>query len=178
MMSDAQEIGRELLRVSRRTLQTNLSKIEQAVARLTDEQVWAREHDAENAVGNLLLHLAGNVRQWIIVGVGGGDDRRDRDAELAQRDLVPAPYLLARLHATIEEADRVLDAVEPETLLAKRSIQVYEVTVLHAIHHCVEHFSGHTGQILWAVKRMTGKDLGFYGYLRAGGSPPPERREP
>lgn len=164
-MSTESAVSHEFLRVSRRELQTNLGKIEECVARLTPEQVWARRHDNENSVGNLLLHLAGNVRQWIIAGVGGIADDRDRDAEFAQRESLPTEDLLANLRQTLEEADAVLAKSDGMDLTTKRRIQVFEVTLLQAIYHCVEHFSGHTGQIIWVAKNMSGEEMGFYRYL-------------
>ncbi len=164
-MSTAAAFSHEFLRVSRRELQANLGKIEKSVARLTQDQVWARRHENENSVGNLLLHLAGNVRQWIISGVGGVSDDRDRDSEFAQRESLPTDDLLARLRQTIEEADAVLAQADGMDLLEKRRIQVFDVTLMQAIYHCVEHFSGHTGQIIWVAKNVSGEEMGFYRYL-------------
>ena len=164
-MSTAAAFSHEFLRVSRRELQTNLGKIEKSVARLTQDQVWARRHKNENSAGNLLLHLAGNVRQWIISGVGGVSDDRDRDSEFAQRESLPTDEVLARLRQTIEEADEVLAQADGLDLLEKRRIQVFDVTLMQAIYHCVEHFSGHTGQIIWVSKNVSGEGMGFYRYL-------------
>jgi len=158
-------LAEEFLRNSRQELRTRRERIETCLRKLTEEQIWARRHENENAIGNLVLHLCGNVRQWIIGGVGGATDQRDRDAEFARREPLPAEDLLSRLRRTLDEADRVLEGVGPEGLLSKRRIQVYEVTVLHAIYHVAVHFSEHTGQIIWATKGLTGEDLGFYGYL-------------
>lgn len=158
-------LGAEFLRDSRKELRTRRERIEACVRKLTQEQIWTRRHENENAIGNLVLHLCGNVRQWIISGVGGAADQRDRDAEFARREPLAAEELLSRLRQTLDEADRVLERVSPADLLTKRKIQVYEVTVLHAIYHVAVHFSEHTGQIIWATKGLTGEDLGFYGYL-------------
>jgi uncharacterized damage-inducible protein DinB len=158
-------IAEEFLRVSRRQLQKRANRIEFCVGKLNDAQLWHRLHENENAVGNLVIHLAGNVRQWIICGVGGAEDRRDRAAEFARRDPLPAADILERLRSTLEEADAVLARLDASALLTRRKIQVYDVTVLEAVFHVVEHFAEHTGQIIWATKRMTGEDLGFYGYL-------------
>lgn len=158
-------VAQEFLRDSRKELRTRRERIESCVRKLTQEQLWIRRHENENAIGNLVLHLCGNVRQWIISGVGGAADQRDRDAEFARRDPLSTEDLLLRLRQTLDEADRVLERVSPEDLLSKRKIQVYEVTVLHAIYHVAVHFSEHTGQIIWATKGLTGEDLGFYGYL-------------
>jgi uncharacterized damage-inducible protein DinB len=148
------------------------------VRKLTAEQIWARRHENENAIGNLVLHLCGNVRQWIICGVGGAVDQRDRDAEFARREPLETEELLSQLRATLDEADGVLERLRPEDLVSKRKIQVYDVSVLHAIYHVAVHFSEHTGQIIWATKGLTGEDLGFYGYLNqkkgtAAGTPEP-----
>ncbi len=161
----ATALAEEFLHNSRRELHTRGERIETCVRKLTMEQIWTRRHENENAIGNLVLHLCGNVRQWILCGVGGAEDRRDRDAEFARREPLGAEELLSRLRETLAEADRVLERLTPQDLLSERKIQVYEVTVLHAVHHVVVHFSEHTGQILWATKGMTGEDLGFYAYL-------------
>jgi len=162
-------IGAEFVRVSRRELATSFKKIESATARLPEEEVWRRRHEGENSVGNLLLHLEGNVRQWILGGIAGHDDHRERDSEFAQREAIPADELLERLSRTLEEADAVIAGLTDEQLMETKTIQGYELTVLRAVYHVVEHFGGHTGQILWAVKNRTGQDLGFYAHLAGGG---------
>jgi len=171
-MATAAALTHEFLRISRREFQTNLEKIEKAAAKLTVEQVWARKHEQENSIGNLLLHLAGNVRQWIICGVGGVADDRDRDAEFDQRESIEPEKLLNRLRETLQEADSTLAAAEDLDLLEKRRIQVFEVTLMQAIYHCVEHFAGHAGQIIWVAKNVSGEDMGFYRYLQGPNRPP------
>jgi len=140
-------------------------RIETCLTALSDRQIWARGGDNENAVGNLVLHLAGNVRQWIVSGVGGQPDSRQRDGEFDARGGVPATELLASLRKTVEEAAAIIGKVTPEQLIEPRTIQGYQVTVLEAIAHVVEHFSMHTGQIIFATKMLTGADLGFYRHL-------------
>ncbi|HTB13676.1 MAG TPA: DinB family protein [Bryobacteraceae bacterium] len=154
----------EFLRFSSEKLTELLARIETCVAKLTQEQIWMRVTENENAIGNLLLHLSGNVRQWIICGVGGAEDRRDRDTEFDSRSGEDA---LDRLRSTVAEAVEVLKALPHASLQEKRHIQKHwDLTVLEAIYHVVEHFSMHTGQIIFATKLLTGSDLGFYGYLR------------
>jgi uncharacterized damage-inducible protein DinB len=156
----------EFLRFSCEKLTQLNQRIEICVGKLTAEQVWARGAANENAVGNLVLHLAGNVRQWIVSGVGGAPDRRDRDSEFEAQS---GENILVRLRLTVEEAVAVLAALPHEKLGERRTIQKhYEVTMLEAIYHVVEHFSMHTGQIMFATKLLTGEDLGFYGYLKSG----------
>jgi uncharacterized damage-inducible protein DinB len=158
----------EFLKFSCEKLTELLARIETCAAKLTPEQIWMRGAENDNAVGNLMLHLAGNVRQWIICGVGGAEDHRDRDSEFDARAGSDA---LDRLRATVVEAVEVLRALPHEKLGERRSIQKHwNLTVLEAIYHVVEHFSMHTGQIIFATKLLTGADLGFYGYLRAAKS--------
>jgi uncharacterized damage-inducible protein DinB len=142
------------------------SRIETCLGTLNQDEVWARGGDHENAMGNLVLHLSGNLRQWIVSGVGGQPDIRDRDAEFSAQGGVSVSDLVQLLRATVEEAVAVLDAVRAERLMERIVVQKYEVTVLEAIYHVVEHFSMHTGQIIFATKMLTGSDLGFYRHLR------------
>ena len=164
--SDA--VASEFVRLSRRQLRQYVERIESCLDKLTLEQIWSREHEAENAVGNLVLHLAANVRQWIVSGVGGAPDSRDRDGEFTRREPLAAGELFGTLRSAVEEADAVMAGLSSDDLLSTRKIQVYELRVLHAIYHVVWHFAEHTGQIIWATKRMTGEDLQFYGYLSTG----------
>ncbi len=153
----------EFLKFSCEKLTELNGRIEACVAKLTLEQIWMRGAENDNAVGNLMLHLAGNVRQWIICGVGGAEDRRDRDSEFAARSGNDA---LDRLRATVVEAVEVMKTLPHASLQEKRMIQKHwDLTVLEAIYHVVEHFSMHTGQIIFATKLLTGADLGFYSYL-------------
>lgn len=156
----------DFLGFSARKLAQLSSRIEDCLRRLTPEQVWSRAGDNQNAVGNLVLHLSGNVRQWIVSGVGGAADVRDRDAEFAARGGAPAADLAALLSSTVGEAAAILDGLAPGRLTERLRIQGYDVTVLEAIYACVEHFSHHTGQILYATKLFSGADLGYYAHLR------------
>jgi uncharacterized damage-inducible protein DinB len=158
----AKTIDRIFLEHSIEKLREYESRIATCVAKLNPEQIWARGAEQENAVGNLVLHLCGNVRQWIVSGVGAQPDVRDRDSEFAARGGVAAPELMGRLDATVEEAAEVIGRVTAEQLLAPLLVQGYDVKVMEAIYHVVEHFSMHTGQILFATKMLTGEDLGFY----------------
>lgn len=142
-------------------------RIETCLGKLTPEQIWSRGSEQENAVGNLVLHLCGNVRQWIIAGVGGAPDIRQRDAEFDTRGGESTSELVARLRGVIDEAGRVIDAVPASRLSEQICVQGYDIPVLEAIYHVVEHFSGHTGQIIFATKMLTSEDLGFYRHLRA-----------
>jgi uncharacterized damage-inducible protein DinB len=148
-----------------RKLEQFLERIGECVAKLNDEQIWRRSTNHENAVGNLMLHLSGNMRQWIIAGIGGQPDTRVRDREFAARgDMTPAE-LMQRLESTVSEAVAVLRAVTPDRLMETYQPQKYRVTIMEGIYHVVEHFAQHTGQIVFATKLLTGQDLGFYKHL-------------
>jgi len=146
-------------------LAENVDRIEACLAELPPLSLWARESENENAVGNLLLHLDGNVRQWILSGVGTAPDTRDRPSEFSARSGAHASVLFSKLRHTVDEAVDLIRALPHRRLTGQVCIQGYDTTVLSAIFHVVEHFSGHTYQIILLTKRFTGKDLGFYGYL-------------
>jgi uncharacterized damage-inducible protein DinB len=138
-----------------------LPKIELASGKMTDKQMWWRANEESNSVGNLLLHLAGNVRQWIICGIGGAEDLRHRQAEFDQRGDASPQELLSNLRKTVEEACRILENLKTDSLLEKRLIQGRETTVLSAVYHVIEHFSMHAGQIVFAAKIFQG-EMNFY----------------
>ena len=146
-------------------LAENLDRIEACLTDLPPGSLWVRDSENENAIGNLLLHLDGNVRQWILSGVGVVPDTRDRGREFSARTGADAPVLFAQLHDTVDEAVNLIRSLPHHRLREELCIQGYDTTVLSAIFHVVEHFSGHTYQIILLTKRFTGKDLGFYGYL-------------
>jgi len=149
-----------------------MPRIREAVALLNEEEIWWRPNEASNSIGNLLLHLSGNVRQWIVWGVGGVPIERNRQAEFTERVRVPADELMTRLTLAVEEALGVLSEVSEESLLETRMVRGREVSGLYAIYHVVEHFSMHTGQILLIAKHLLDRDLGFS--RTEDGDPPPQ----
>jgi len=150
---------------SARKLGQYLERIEVCLGRLNDDQIWSRGHESENSIGNLCLHLAGNVRQWILCGIGGEEDHRQRDAEFAAAGGHDRDELLGDLRATVEQACVLIRTLTSERLEERVTIQNYPVTVLEGVYHVVEHFSHHAGQILFATKAMLGEHLGFYRHL-------------
>lgn len=154
------DITQPFLAESRRFLTADyLPKIERSLADLSDEEIWWRPNEASNSIGNLILHLCGNVRQWIVGGIGGRHEARDRQSEFDQRKPIARDELLARLRGVLAEADDVLGRVTADELVRRRHIQEYDVTGLEAIYHVVEHFSMHTGQIIYISKLRGGRDL-------------------
>lgn len=157
------DAGRAFIDRSRRYLSEDyLPRIRTALAVLAPEDLWWRPNEASNSAGNLLLHLAGNARQWIVSGVGGEADLRRRDEEFSPTGGLDTEEALAVLEEAVRDVDRVLARLEPTALGEPRRIQGRDVTVLDAVYHVVEHFSMHTGQILYLAKLRTGKDLGLW----------------
>ena len=138
------------------------TKIRRCLDVLPADAVWRRTDADSNSVGNLLLHLAGNVRQWIISSVGRAPDTRYRSAEFAAREGAGAEELFAALRGTLDEADAVIAALTPAALLERRTVQGRDVTVLEAVYHVVEHFALHTGQIVLLTKLHAPGRIRFY----------------
>ena len=145
------------------------TRLRACVEPLTAEQVWWRPNEASNSIGNLILHLNGNVRQWLVASFNRQDDLRDRPTEFATEGGLIASQLLDRLGATMAEAAAVLDRLTEADLIAPFEIQGYHVTGLEAVYQVVEHFGLHYGQIAYIAKSLSGRDLGFYRELTKTG---------
>ena len=158
------------------TLRRHLASIQTCIGKLDDAQLWVRANENSNALGNLLCHMAGNVRQWMVAGLGGASDVRTRDREFAARGFTETDGnaggpktgtdLVALLAGTLEEAITVIESLDTERLSRVYRIQrVYEVSGVEALVHVTEHFAYHAGQVVFATKLITGEDLGFHRHL-------------
>jgi uncharacterized damage-inducible protein DinB len=153
------EIAANFLDYSVKKLNEMTKCVESCFEKLNDEQVWQRQADHENAIGNLILHLCGNMRQWIMHGVGGSADVRTRDEEFSARKNLSAAQLLALFQQHITEANSVLAGLPHDRLIERIHPQNRDVTVLEAIYQVVGHVQQHTGQIILLAKQMTQTDL-------------------
>ena len=172
-MTPAGSIVRLFLEFSRTQLMDEYwPRLRGCVESLTDDQVWWRPNEVSNSIGNLLLHLNGNVGQWLVGSFNRTEDARDRSAEFAERQLVSRAALLDRLGATLQEASAVLSRLTEADLLTTLHIQGYTVSGVDAVYHVVEHFGMHYGQILYITKLVRGEDLGFYSELNTTGRLP------
>ena len=144
-------------------------RLRECVEPMTESQVWWRPNPASNSIGNLILHLNGNMRQWLVASFNREDDLRNRPAEFSAEKGMSAADLLKKLGATIEQASQVLARLTADDLLAKYEIQGYNVTGLDAVYQVIEHFGLHYGQILYISKALGGRDLGFYSNLNKSG---------
>jgi Protein of unknown function (DUF1572) len=151
-------------------------RLRSAVESLTDDQVWWRPNPACNSIGNLILHLNGNVGQWLVGSFNRLDDARNRPAEFGERRRIPTQELLSRLDATLQQGAAVLDRLTVDDLAKTYQIQGYTVSGLAAVYQVVEHFGLHYGQILYITKSLDGRDLGFYSELNKTGHVPAATR--
>src|SRR5918911_2493412 len=152
------DIAKLFINESRSFLSSDyLPKIERCLEVLSEEDVWWRASDGSNSIGNLLLHLEGSTRTWIMSVAGGSHTERDRQQEFDEREQIPGAELMARLRRTLAEADEVLARLDDGALPERRQTPWEEVTVLSAVYHAVEHFAMHAGQIIMLAKMRSGE---------------------
>lgn len=147
---------------NRRLFDESIPRIRKCLDQLTDDEIWYRPNAETVSIGNLVIHLCGNARQWICSGLGGEPDHRERSREFAERGPIPRAELLSRLDTIEADVRRTLETVDPTSLLDKRPVQIYQESGLSILVHVVEHFSYHTGQITYAVKSRKAVDMGYY----------------
>jgi len=160
-MSDA--IAGEFVKQARSELQESLEKIEHCLKQLPEIELWWRPFESANSIENILLHLCGNLRQWVISGVGGEPDVRRRRDEFAARQSLSKTELLERLRQTVREADAAMAGCSADDLLRVRRVQHWDVTALQAIFNSVSHFVGHTHQIVYITRLRLGEKYEFHG---------------
>ncbi|MBM3754476.1 MAG: DUF1572 domain-containing protein [Acidobacteria bacterium] len=158
--------GKHVCEWAAATLAENARKIDVCLAKLSNEQVWERGSAEENAIGNLVLHLCGNAKQYFVSGVGGAADTRERDGEFNATGGVDVEVLRSLLARTMAEVAGVLASVAEERLMDAIRVQNREITTIHAILKSTEHFGMHTGQIIAATKRLTQQSTGFHSHNR------------
>jgi len=147
-----------------RLLEESIPRIKQCLVELSIEQIWHRPNDNSNAVGNLVLHLCGNVRQYLISSIGSKVDTRERQKEFDARD-ISKDALLKEIEILAIEIEQAIPFITNQELERQRSVQGFEMTGLSIVVHVIEHFSYHTGQIAYFTKMVKDMDLKFYGDL-------------
>jgi len=136
-------------------------RIQVCVDQLSDDEFWWREHESNNSVANLLIHLTGNLNQFILSAIGGASDTRDREKEFSERRHSPKAEIMRNLSEALEKSDRVLSNFDPGRLLEPGKVQGRERPYFEIISAAVEHFALHVGQIIFITKLKTGKELKF-----------------
>jgi uncharacterized damage-inducible protein DinB len=143
-------------------MEENTPRVERCLAELSEAEIWHRPNAASNSVGNLILHLCGNIRQYAIASLGNKQDARVRDAEFAAREGFTKAELLEKLQNTVAEALETLRKAPDAEMMRVRAVQGFEMSGVGIAVHVCEHYSYHTGQIAFWVKLLKDKDLGFY----------------
>jgi Protein of unknown function (DUF1572) len=146
---------------ARRHLAACQDRIKHCVGQLDDAQVWWRPTESMNSIANIMLHLCGNLRQWLVSGVGGETDVRNRPQEFAERGPIAKDELLSRLEIVVTEADAALAQIEEARWLEVRRIQGFEETVLGAVFDCLTHLRGHTQEIVYITRLQLGDSYRF-----------------
>ena len=149
--------------VRRRLFDESLPRIKGCLDKLSVEDIWWKPNENSNSVGNLILHLCGNVRQWLLSGLGGNADNRVRQKEFDEKGPLPKEALIQDLEQVMREVDKLLGQLHPETLIEKKVVQGFEETGISILIHVIEHFSYHVGQIAYITKVVKDIDLRFYG---------------
>jgi uncharacterized damage-inducible protein DinB len=155
-------IEREFIEQSIFRIQENTPKIIKCLGELSEEQIWLRPNEASNSIGNIILHLCGNIRQYIISALGDQPDVRQRDKEFSAKGEHTKEELQNKLTATLEQAINTIKNIDENRLIKIHSVQGFNYSGIGIIIHVTEHYSYHTGQIIFWTKQLTGKDLGFY----------------
>ena len=140
----------------------NTQKLATCVQELNDSEIWKRPNLHSNSVGNIILHLCGNMRQYAISSLGNSKDVRERDKEFSADGGYSGAELFKKLTDTVEQAKKIIQSTTEEELLRERKVQGYTHSGIGIVLHVTEHYSYHTGQIIFWTKLLKDKDLGFY----------------
>ncbi len=154
-------VGAAYLAESRQTLHSAHRKIVHCLNQLSDDDVQWRPFEEANSIQNIILHLCGNIRQWIMHGAGGAEDVRDRPREFSDHQPLDKQELSVRLSQTLQEADDVLARFDPARLTEPRTVQGFDSNLLSVIYETVSHFVGHTHQIVYISRLRLGNRYRF-----------------
>jgi uncharacterized damage-inducible protein DinB len=143
-------------------MEESMRMIGKCIEKLSENDIWRRPNTSSNSIGNIMLHLCGNIRQYAIASLGGREDIRERDKEFSARSGYDGDALLKMLGETVAEAAAVMRGSDAAALIRVRKVQGFELSGIGVITHVVEHLSYHTGQIAFWTKILMDTDLGFY----------------
>ena len=155
-------IAEELVKNAVYRMDKSTLMIQMSLTKISEEEVWLKPNESLNSIANLILHLCGNITQYIISSLGEAEDIRERDLEFSTSQGLNKAELLTKLEVILDKAKHVILDADPEQLLKIRIVQGFSFSGVGVILHVVEHYSYHTGQIAFWVKQLKNKDLGFY----------------
>ena len=148
--------------IHRRIVEESIPRAIKCLDLLEEADIWFRPNESSNSVGNLVLHLIGNARQWVLAAMAGAQDRRDRDAEFAEHGPIPTDELQAQLASLGLELAAAIRLMTPERLTATYRVQGFDETGIGILVHVAEHFSYHVGQITYFLKARRNISAGYY----------------
>ncbi len=157
-----QTLSSEFIEQSILRMQENIPRIDKCFSELSEKEAWQKPNDASNSIGNLILHLCGNITQYIISSLGGNADHRERDLEFSTKDGLSKAQLFEKITKVVNQSVLIMSEIPESELMRKRKVQAFDLSGIGIIIHVVEHFSYHTGQIAFLTKQLINKDLGFY----------------
>ena len=157
-----EEFIKEFIDQSIIRIDENTQKLVTCLDELEEAETWKRPNQHSNSVGNIILHLCGNIRQYVISSLGQMEDIRERDKEFSADGGYSKSELLKKLSDTVEQAKNIIKNISETELLRKRQVQGFTLSGIGIIIHVTEHYSYHTGQIIFWTKLLKDKDLGFY----------------
>jgi hypothetical protein len=149
-MDEANVLLKEISDRMRRLLRT----VEQCMGQLDDGHIWYRAHPRDNAIGNLILHIVGSLRQWVLGGIGGQPDTRNRPAEFSTLQSKSKDELAKILRETIEECCSVIESLPTVRIIEPKRIQDTDTTIAYALVGAVSHLSIHVGQMQFIAKSL------------------------
>lgn len=162
MSTTGSELSKEIKKNTIYRMDESLRMVEKSLGELKEEEVWHRPNEASNSIGNIMVHLCGNITQYILAGLGENKDTRQRDAEFTISGGINKEQLMADLINLIEQVKEVVNGLTDEQLIKYYKVQGFSLSGVGILMHVVEHFSYHTGQIAFWVKYLKAKDLQFY----------------
>ncbi len=151
-----------IVEIKRRLFGESIPRLKKCLDKLSDEQIWYRPNNSSNSVGNLVLHLHGNVRQWVVAGLAKNPDVRERQKEFDEKGPVPRAQMIGDMDQLMLEVDQILNKVSTKDLLEVRDVQGFKESGLSILVHITEHFSYHVGQMTYIVKMLKDTDMGYY----------------
>jgi len=130
------------------------AQIRECVEALDEEQIWWRPNEGENSIGNIVLHVSGSLNHYLNRQIGGIPYERDREAEFAERRLIPKAELLQIFDDMVAKAEQTFNALTPERLGdPSPEPKMYKVVVQDLVG-IATHLANHAGQVLWITKML------------------------
>jgi uncharacterized protein DUF1572 len=142
--------------LSDRLLRMYPEEIRECLAALDDDQIWWRPNEASNSVGNMVLHLTGNLNHYLGRGVASSGYKRTRAAEFAEKGPVPREELLRRFEEALGWARRAFERITPESLMDTAELGEESMEIARLVISVTTHFNGHVGQIIYVTKMVKG----------------------